>query len=130
MSARAILASGGEASALFIAEADNNVYIRRNAQTPEQAVGWSWGKSKPVHAAYPTLNAFRTAAREAGLQHETNSLENTPLDTVFVDPDAADFRLKPVSLLVGKAAPLPADIAAATGRSAGWKTKGALAVGI
>jgi parallel beta-helix repeat protein len=97
----------------------HNAYHRADPARPQSLQAWS--KDGGVVKRYNTLEEF-TAASGKG----QNSLVTTGADVYFADAAQGDFRLKPNSPAVGKAEPLPQDIAQAAGVNANIGYLGAL----
>ena len=93
---------------------DYNAYYRTSSSKPSVLVHWSLGSRL---AAYNHVNAFRSGAG----QEETHGfgIDNVAINPFFVNEASGDYHLKPGSPAIGAGVPLPADVAAAIGVTAG-----------
>lgn len=96
--------------------ANSNVYERNHKATPQWLIVWSEGAAEDP-AIYPTLPGFVTAT---GLERSALFLD----DQSSLNRDHT-VTLQVASLALAKASPLPASIAAVTGKSPGSRVLGA-----
>jgi hypothetical protein len=97
--------------------ADSDVYVRQPG-LPGTLTQWSdWPSAL---RSYSTLAGMRAATGQ-----EARGIELTGGTGAFVDAAGGDLRLRPDSPARGRGTALPADIAAAIGRSAGAVDPGA-----
>lgn len=102
----------------FFSALDYNAYYRPSA-TPARLYDWKDGS---------TLSYASCSALSAAKGWEARCLDVTSgADPFFVDPAAKDYRIRSTSAAYNSGAPLPSDVAAAVGVTAGQAvSRGAL----
>jgi mannuronan 5-epimerase len=110
----------GGSSASMITAHDYNAYVRRDPAVPLDYVSW-WNGTNWSY--FRTIGAFTAAT---GLDAHSVVAEGSTSSGAFINENAADFRLRSDSPARRTGQPIPSDIAAAIGVTAGTTDMGAL----
>lgn len=96
---------------------DSNLYLRSAATQPKYVIGWYGPDGDATNMNYTTLDA--AARTRMGRESKGILLDGKSIGTLFKDAPNGNFQLVSGSAAVDSSEPLPADVATATGKTAG-----------